>query len=389
MSLTVNLVAADGATHSLTEPEPTVNTSGFRQLNIPAHVQMRGVVLGPQWYGANQPATDTFWQMWHFFNGGAPSTSMGTPVGYGGWTTWWKPALDAAVTVGNCVRIIGDPSLVINGTSQATYLGWWKTILDYCQSIGLYVYATNIGFERWGWAPNSSTALLTTLHAGWAQLLAQYPNVIAVDISNEACWSTSSALDNTATGNPTGNANSQSYTNMLLACAAAVRANCSLAVTYSASITAQGQVPWNWFAAGWFPHSMQLLTDADFMDFHLYANPMLTPAMLQAYHSDPNKLGIYSYSLGKQQLHGEFNAAGASSASRTALFDAIATISATNSSFDGGAIVWQNYDFNPYPLTSTGQSSSPPANQVGLWQYQGGPFRTDVSGAFATIPVTR
>jgi hypothetical protein len=345
-------------------------------MNIPAGVVMRGLVIGPQWIGTAMPAWDTFAQMWNWFPNGAPNTSQGTPTGYGGFNTWWKPSLAAAATIGNCVRIIGDPNLVINGLAQATYLGYWRQVLDYCQSLGLYVYATNIGFERWGWPPGSSTTVLTNLHSAWGALLGQYSNVIGVDISNEACWSTSSALDNTATGNPTGNANSQTYTNMLIACANAVRGSCNLPVTYSASITAQGQVTWDWYGAGWFPHSMQLLTDADFMDFHLYADPMVTPAQLALYHTGGS---IYSYSAGKQQFHGEFGVTMAkSSADRTALVSAVAQAVSTNT-FDCGALWWQEYDFN----------QSTPTYEVGMWPGFGQPIRTDVSVPFATIPTTR
>ncbi|MCV7177495.1 glycoside hydrolase family 5 protein [Mycolicibacterium sphagni] len=119
---------------------------------------------------------------------GRPWNSYGTSNVFGAmmltwdWESWIKPQIDDLVSLGgNAVRLWGDTAVVaLNGKlSLDTYLARWKQQLDYCQSLGLYVYACG------GAAAHITLADTAPMYQEWVSLLATYPNVIGVDLLNE------------------------------------------------------------------------------------------------------------------------------------------------------------------------------------------------------------
>ena len=92
--------------------------------------------------------------------------------------------LDDVAKVGNAVRFWGNTLVMADGSLTLTqYLARWRQALDYIHSLGLYVYPCAGDLGHWGsytWVQSTQT------YAELAQLLASYPNVIGVDIVNEA-----------------------------------------------------------------------------------------------------------------------------------------------------------------------------------------------------------
>ena len=364
---------------------PTIVGGGRRvqhKLNLPSNVRIRGTNLAPVWIdpGGTMPGFDVWYQMWFYFAGGAPDTSNGTPVGYGDALLWWKPALDDAKAAGcNCVRILGIPIGVTSGDhTQAFYNNAWITLLNYCRSIGLYVYAANIGFEHWGvWSTplatyGASEARILPVMASWADVLSDYLDiVIGIDVCNEAPLSSSSALDGTA-ANFVGDADSPAKTAMLLNVGEVLRRYSGLPISYSTPMTSQSQGSWDWYGDGWFPHSMPLLCESDFLDYHMYSNPMnLSSDVTEWLNTD-------RFSSGKEIIFGEFGwPTNVATGTRTSLYTAVKNLIAGDTRIVGG-LNWANYDMN----TTT-------ANTFGLRAAHGSAVRTDIGTPFLTIPVTR
>lgn len=141
------------------------------------------------------------WNAWEWSAAGAP----GAPGNY------IKPMIDQAKALGaNTIRFFGmfsgrNPALLSGSiasyvqTSQATYLARWKQLLDYCRSIGMYVYPTLAGDSN----INSSGVPYTDITKGYFYLpttawvigeiqtmvafLTQWADIIpAIDLYNEA-----------------------------------------------------------------------------------------------------------------------------------------------------------------------------------------------------------
>jgi hypothetical protein len=114
------------------------------------------------------------------------------------WTNWIKPQVDRAVALGmNTVRVIGSAECVIVDPipvtlpkiSQATYLARWQQLVEYCQSVGLYLYPVVV--QKWDFIDtqtptyNFQASNVTNVVTATAQLLGVYTNVIGFDCFQE------------------------------------------------------------------------------------------------------------------------------------------------------------------------------------------------------------
>ena len=243
------------------------------------------------------------------------------------------------------MRVIGNTLVMALGSVTLTqYLARWQQLLDHAQSLGLFVYPCGGDLGHWGtytWAQSTQT------YTELAQLLKGYPNVIGVDIVNEA----SQPLD------PVGWTYNQPepVADLLTELGNKVR-SVGLPITYSRSVANSG---------GW---TQDYFTDhlGDFLDFHVYYPPQPTDS-LQAY-------GQLS-SIYKRLIIGEFGINNTfSPEDRTAYYDAV-RVMIDNDPRCVGALAWSAYDVGP---TSD--------MQWGLFDPQR-QLRTDISQPFSTFPV--
>lgn len=149
------------------------------------------------------------WRDWEWSNPGN---------GPGGAGNWIKPQLDAAKAAGcNYVRFIGtlfgrDPASGYATISDTNYFNRWQQVLDYCRSIGLYVYPTfefdtdAVAKKVWyGYSPFNSWRVPEYQHL--MRLFQAYLDIIiGIDIQNEG-YSWASQTSDTSFNNPGGNKN--------------------------------------------------------------------------------------------------------------------------------------------------------------------------------------
>jgi hypothetical protein len=247
--------------------------------------------------------------------------------------------------IANAVRIVGNTLVVALGSITLTqYLARWKQLLDHAQSLGLVVYPCGGDLGHWG---NYTWAQSTQTYTELAQLLAGYPNVIGVDIVNEA----SQPLE------PAGWTYNQvePVADLLKELGGIVR-SVGLPVTYS-----RGVVNSSGWAQGYFTDYL-----GDFLDFHVYYVPAATDS-LQAY----GQLG----GANKKLIIGEFGVNNTVSPDdRAAYFNAVRLMCA-NDPRCGGALAWSAYDLGPTKDL-----------QWGLFDPQR-QLRTDIAQSFSTFPV--
>lgn len=179
------------------------------------------------------------------------------------WNANWdwaftKAQIDWASQNGaNGVRIGFPIDLASDGgaawTSAVTHM---QQYLDYCASLGLVCYMVG-AYQNFG---GRSLSALAVGYGRVAAVLAPYPNVIGIDVANEINW----------TGGAGSVANARAWMD---AFTPAVRANCSIPLTYSLLLPDAA----SWGTANAY---IDAVADyADFMDFHPYYGSTNNPAV--------------------------------------------------------------------------------------------------------------
>lgn len=315
---------------------------------LPSNVRLRGGNIvcnafpgpsGQVWSDYGPTVWDAMWAVWD-------------------WEGWIKPQIDDLVSLGgNAVRLWGGGSLVNPAglMTMSTYLAQWKQLLDYCASLNLYVYPTGGDWSV------GTYGLLTQAQAipvfnEWVPLLADYPNVIAVDLINEV-WSA-----------PVGGGGSYSATvEMIQALAGIVRGH-GIPTAVSFSITESDW--WNFDSngtIGTYPVA-PFMEASDIIDIHCYAtttNANLTATMGQ------------TWAQGKLMLFGETDngAVATTDPAAAAWYTTIEGLIASSSNMVG-AFAWSVYDV------------APSGNTFGLFSAPGTPV-TNITTPFQTWPKTR
>ncbi len=310
--------------------------SGRPTLRIPSDVRMRGTNIVPR------PGDDTskpsvwsaMWDVWP-------------------WDDWIQPQINDAAAVGNAVRLWGASDAITSGMlSYDTYLSRWKQMLDYCTSLGLYIYPTGGDYPNAHLPTTQSQAI--PIWRAWANLLADYPNVIGVDVINEA-WA----------GPARHGQDYNSSVAQIRALSEIVRAQ-GLPVTSSATVNES----WGTNIVTGYPNDpiTPFMDACDFLDFHIYVK--LTHAQVSSAYN-------LAWAKGKPMIFGEFGVnMTEDSAARTAFYETVrGLITAANSHVGGFA--WATYDLD-----------TTKANQYGLY-WVPRVLRGDIATPFATFPTTR
>jgi hypothetical protein len=314
--------------------------SEARGLRIPANTRLRGVNIVPTFAAEVIPADQhsVFSTMWRVWN----------------WNGWIKPQIDDAAAIGNAIRFFGNTHCIAQGNiTQATYLAQWRQVLDYSVAKGLFFYPCGGDLGHWG---NFTWAQSVALYTAWAKTLSTYPNVVGVDITNEACGEMLPANVSPTTYNQP-----ESYVDLLAALGGIVRSEAGVRIAHSFPLADS-----SWWTLSTDPIPA-LFEMSDFLDYHIYAPT--TPA--QAAQAFTNSWGV-----GKRMVIGEFGVNETiSSDARTARYQQIRDIVASRTDIDG-ALAWSCWDLG-----------SGPDSQPGLYDASRR-LRTDISTPFATIPVT-
>lgn len=324
---------------------------------IPSNVRIRGSNIALDF--GNTGGYDEWAAVWIMWN----------------WDGWLQPQIADAASIGNAIRFWGNTDCIASGAiSQSTYLSQWRQALDYAVgTLGLYVYPTFGDFGHWG---NFNHDQSVALAAVWGDMIAEYaPNIIGVDISNEAwaSWFTS--------GGETGTHLYSTADIVTLAqdLCNTVRSHAHVPVTLSAS--ASGGMDWTWRPTT--PPERAVITQfyamSDFLDVHFYWPS--TAADIEACLATPE-------AVGKNLIHGEFGctlddakdlAFENRSVTRAAWFQMVRDVSISNARQDG-VFVWTCWDvqFNADDAASTGVFDSDTRT-----------VRSDIATVFATFPTTR
>jgi hypothetical protein len=302
-------------------------SQGWSGPKIPDGVKLRGANHVGSFNQANDDIWAGLWRVWD-------------------WSNWIRPQLDDIAKVGNTVRFWGNTLVMADGSlSLARYLTRWQQALDYAKSLGLCMYPCGGDLGHWGeftWAQSAQA------YTELAQLWKNYPNVIGVDIVNEANLTTLTSNPNYHQREP--------VTELLPTLAEIVRTESGLPVTFSRSLSAPDMWLQDYFTDGL----------GDFLDFHVY------------YEAAPTaSLGVYSqpWGAGKRMVVGEFGAdMTKSSTDRAATYAAIQKMTVTDPNCVG-ALAWSAYDLDDTPDW-----------QFGLYD-PSRRLRTDIGTPFATFPI--
>lgn len=117
------------------------------------------------------------------------------------WDGWIKPQIDWACgnNIGcNCIRLIGSLEGVYAGTfTQNTYNSRWIQLVEYCASLGVYVYFTggwfpqvspdNVYYPAGAGANMTDQQIADGINATLSAL-SGYRNIIAADLMQENDW---------------------------------------------------------------------------------------------------------------------------------------------------------------------------------------------------------
>lgn len=331
------------ATFTGTSPPPPPSGA----LRVPTSVRMRGMNLAFNFSG-NPAGMGAEGGNWVNFN----------------WDGWWRPQLDDAALLGNCVCIWGSPQPTLLGSgaiSQSTYLARWVQVLDYCVSKGLYVYARGGELGRWAGTDSQNVALFRA----WADMAADYPNVIGIDLTNEA-WvkCVDSEFDVNVTLSRLGMFKD------------AVNAFGIPAANSSRGID-KGNGSWTLDVYQGIPqapfHAM-----GDFIDWHVYDSYAYAEMSAVKTHST-----LGPATANKDVFFGEFGRHNAADLSGIAgVYNAMRTLIGADPRHVGGT-QWACWDFSAstewrYGLYTL--SSFPPGTRT---------LRTQISNPFVTLPTTR
>jgi hypothetical protein len=298
--------------------------------NVPPGVKFRGVNLAGNFTRTTAADGNDIWaSMWGVWD----------------WGGLIAPQLDDIAKIGNTVRVIGNTLVLALGRiTLAQYLGRWKQLLDHAQSLGLSVYPCGGDLGHWGnytWDQSAQT------YTQLAQLLKSYPNVIGVDIVNEA----SQPLE------PVGWTYNQPQpvADLLIELGSIVR-SVGLPITYSRGIATSSGWTLDYFADHW----------GDFLDFHVYYLPGPTDSF-QAF----DQVG----GANKKLIIGEFGINTASSPDDRAAYYNAMRVMCANDPRCVGALAWSAYDIGPTNDL-----------QWGLFDEQR-QLRADIGQPFSTFPV--
>jgi hypothetical protein len=300
---------------------------------------------------------------------GKPWKTYGTTVWASMWTVWnwddWiKPQIDDAAAIGNTVRLWGSTQSFLAGNiTEDTYFAQWQQMLDYCAGKGLYMLPTGSDLQT-DVQHVITTAKAASHYSTWANMLAQYPGVVGVDLMNEA-W-----------GLPFPDAYPHADYEWLMpvlrACADSVHGQgLPAAVSFPLSDSSQ----WSWSPTA-PTHGGKLFAQypvdpffelSDYLDIHVYATS--TPADVASTYNHP-------WAAGKQMIFGEFGMTiDHPAAERTAFYDMARQLVSARTD-NAGALAWSCYDLN----TTN--------NRCGLYSAPG-VLRADIATPFATFPTTR
>ncbi|MEN4450266.1 hypothetical protein [Mycobacterium sp. SM3041] len=280
------------------------------------------------------------------------------------WDHWIRPQIDDAAAIGNAVRLWGSTQTFLAGNiTEDLYFARWQQLLDYCAKKGLLMLPSGCDLQT-DVKQTISTGKAASHYATWANMLAQYPGVIGVDLLNEG-W----GLTVPGTGR-------QAEYNWLLtvlrACADAVHSQ-GLPVTVSFPVFDSSV--WSWSSDGPAPagplygkHPVDAFFElCDFLDFHIYAKT--TQADIEATYEK-------SWARSKPMVFGEFGIAlEHSTAERTDFYNMVHQLVSARSDH-WGALAWSCYDVN-----STD-------NTYGLYSAPG-VLRQDIAKPFAGFPTAR
>jgi hypothetical protein len=322
--------AAVGALSGSVGAAAILNAQSLSEAGIPPGAKFRGVNL-----------VNSFTQT---------TAAYGNDIWASLWGVWdWHgliaPQLEDIATIANAVRIFGNTLVMaLESITLTQYLARWQQFLDHAQALGLLVYACGGDLGHWGsytWAQSTET------YRQLAQLLKSYPNVIGVDIVNEA----SEPLQ------PVGWTYNQPepVAEMLTELGGIVR-SVGLPITYSRSVTTR---------SGW---AQDYYTDhlGDFLDFHVYYLPHPTDSLQTSGHPA---------NANKRLIIGEFGITNTSPPEERAAY-----YSAVRAMIDGdprcmGALAWSAYDFG-----------TTKDMQTGLFDQQRR-LRPDIARPFSTFPI--
>jgi Domain of unknown function (DUF1906) len=310
-------------------------------LRMPANVRLRGVNVVPS-FGVKYLPVDqeSVWAaMWRTWD----------------WNGWLRPQIDDAAKIANGIRFFGNTACIAQGSvTKADYLARWKQLLDYCAAKKLYVYPCGGDLGHWG---NMGYAQATDLFTAWAKLLHGYPNVVGVDVTNEAYGYTR------LTGpNPTGYTQREPIVTLLKNLGDIVRANAGVPVTHSFPLS----------DSAWWTLNNQpipaLFAMSDFLDYHIYCD------------TDPHQAAqafTNPWGIGKHMVIGEFGIdTSAAPGKRSSRYQRVRDIVASRPDIDG-ALAWSCWDL-------AGDKTS----QYGLYDSRRR-LRTDIAAGFAKLPVSR
>jgi hypothetical protein len=277
---------------------PTI--PGLSEPNIPPGVRLRGVNLVGNYNQTTAAHGNDIWaSMWGVWN----------------WSGLIAPQLEDIANIANAVRIIGNTLVMALGSiNLAQYLARWKQFLDQAQSLKLFVYPCGGDLGHWGkftWEQSTDT------YFELAQLLASYPNVIGVDIVNEASQTPAPPVGWTYN-------QPEPLADLLTELGGMVR-SVGLPVTYSRGIVN---------SRGW---EQDYFTDqlGDFLDFHVYYLPGATDSLLH-----PGQPG----GANKKLIIGEFGVNNTDSPDdRAAYYNAMRVMCANDPRYMG-ALAWSAYD---------------------------------------------
>jgi hypothetical protein len=298
---------------------------------VPPGVKFRGVNLAGNFTQTTAANGNDIWaSLWGVWN----------------WGGLIAPQLDDIAKIANAVRIIGNTLVMaLENITLTQYLARWQQLLDHAQSLGLFVYPCGGDLGHWGnyiWAQSTQT------YTELAQLLHSYPNVIGVDIVNEAQQMPQPVVGWTYN-------QPEPVADLLTELGGIVR-SVGLPVTYSRGIAN---------SSGW---AQDYFTDhlGDFLDFHVYYLPEATDS-LQAYGQ--------SSSIYKRLIIGEFGINNTFSPEDRAAYYNAMRVMIDNDPRCMGALAWSAYDLGP---TNDWQ--------WGLFDPQR-QLRTDIGQPFSTFPV--
>jgi hypothetical protein len=326
----IGMVAA-GALSGPVRAGAIPNAQGSSDPNIPPGVKLRGAnLVGNYTQTTDADGNDIWASLWGVWN----------------WGGLIAPQLEDIAKIGNAVRIIGNTLVMALGRITLTqYLARWKQFLDHAQSLGLLVYPCGGDLGHWG---NYTWAQSTQTYTQLAQLLAGYPNVIGVDIVNEASLMPEPVVGWTY--------NQPEPVADLLSELGSIVRSVGLPVTYSRGL--KNSSAW---AQDYFTDHL-----GDFLDFHVYYLPEATDSF-QAYGQ--------SGGANKKLIIGEFGANNTDSPKdRGAYYNAMRVMCA-NDPRCMGALAWSAYD-----IGTTKEL------QWGLFDPQR-QLRTDIGQPFSTFPV--